>query len=113
MPIHYDRFVKRPGEELEYTQDQIVELQKCKADLIYFLKYVNIISPDDGEVSFKPYPFQRKLLKNFHDHRYNIALVSRQAGKCVCGDTMVTIRNKKTGEIEEISMENFFKKNAK
>jgi hypothetical protein len=37
-------------------------------------------------------------------------LSSRQAGKCFCGDTKVTIRNKKTGKIEEISVIDFYER---
>ena len=33
-----------------------------------------------------------------------VNMASRQAGKCVCGDTLVKIRNKQTGEVQTISI---------
>jgi hypothetical protein len=82
MAIRYDeKFVKRPRAEVEYTPENIVELQKCMNDVNYFLKYVKIVNPDKGEIFFKPYEFQFELLKKFQKYRYNIALCSRQSGK--------------------------------
>jgi hypothetical protein len=34
-------------------------------------------------------------------------MVSRQMGKCVTGETKIKIRNKNTGEVQEITMKEF------
>lgn len=82
MAIRYDsKFVKRPNEEIEYTQEQITELYECSKDIDYFLKYVKIVNPDKGEIFFDPYEYQRDLLKKFASNRYNVILASRQSGK--------------------------------
>lgn len=82
MAIRYDdKFVLRPNEEIEYTPDQILELQKCSRSIEYFLKYIKIIETDKGESIFKPYKYQSTLIKKFKKHRYNIILASRQSGK--------------------------------
>ena len=82
MAIRYDsKFVLRPNEEIEYTPDQIIELQKCSKSITYFLKYIKIIETDKGESLFKPYSYQSTLIKKFKKHRYNIVLASRQSGK--------------------------------
>jgi hypothetical protein len=82
MAIRYDeQYVKRPREELEYTPDQILELQKCMQSVNYFLKYVKIVNPDKGEIYFEPYEYQMELLEKFQKHRFNVGLCSRQSGK--------------------------------
>lgn len=82
MAIRYDdKFVKRPRAEMEYTPENIIELQRCMQDIKYFLKYVKIVNPDKGEILFDPYDYQFELLEKFADNRYNIALCSRQSGK--------------------------------
>ena len=81
MPIKYDEYVKRPNEEVEYTPEQIEELYKCSQDVNHFIKYIKIVNPDKGEIFFEPYDYQLDLLKKFQDHRFNVALCSRQSGK--------------------------------
>ena len=114
MSIRYDdKRVKRPNIELEYTNEDILELEKCSNDINQFLKYVKIINPDRGEEYFQPYNYQKKLLKALSEERFVISLQSRQSGKCVSSETITNIRNKRTGQIEEISIENFFNKMKK
>lgn len=81
MTIRYNEYVKRPKEELEYTPEQIKELQKCKNDIFNFLKYVKVIHLDKGEIEFKPYDYQRKLLEMFQKERKVVCLAARQSGK--------------------------------
>jgi hypothetical protein len=82
VPVKYDsQYVKRPKEEIEYSPEEISELYECSKDVNYFIKYVKIINPDRGEITFEPYDYQLELLRKFQDHRFNIALCSRQSGK--------------------------------
>jgi len=81
MPIKYDRFVKKPREEVEYTEEQIEELLACSLDIFEFIKYVKIVNPDEGEIPFKPYRYQKKLLKDLKNNRHFCGLWSRQSGK--------------------------------
>ena len=54
----------------------------CKNDPVYFAKqHVKIVSLDEGLVGFKPYDFQERLIRNFHEHRFNICKMPRQTGK--------------------------------
>jgi len=75
------KFVKRPNSEHEYTPDQIKELQSCSKSCPYFIRYIKIVNPDEGEVTFEPYEYQWELLEKFQKHRFNVALCSRQSGK--------------------------------
>ncbi len=74
--------LKKANVAQEFTQEQILEFMACKHDPVYFAKqHVKIVSLDEGLVPFKPYDFQEKLIKNFHDHRFNICKMPRQTGK--------------------------------
>jgi hypothetical protein len=74
--------LKKSNVAIEWTQDQVKEYLKCKEDPLYFaVNYVKIISLDEGLVPFKMYDFQEKLVKNFHENRFNICKMPRQSGK--------------------------------
>ncbi len=74
--------LKSSNVKVEFTSDQIQEFLKCKDDPIYFAKkYIRIVSLDEGLVPFEMYDFQEDLVKNFHNHRFNIAKLPRQTGK--------------------------------
>lgn len=85
--------------------EHIKELAKCAKDPIYFAeKYVKIVNVDTGLQTIKLYPYQKKILKAFKEHRYNILLSCRQSGKCVSGDTYITIRNEKYNDGKEFKI---------
>jgi len=74
--------LKKANTAVEFDQEQIIEYVRCKNNPVYFAKqHVKIVSLDEGLTSFKPYDFQEKLIKNFHDHRFNICKMPRQTGK--------------------------------
>ena len=74
--------LKKANTPIEFSQEQIIEFVKCKNDPVYFAKnYVQIVTLDHGLQLFKPYHFQEKLIKNFHNHRFNICKMPRQTGK--------------------------------
>lgn len=74
--------LKKANTKLEFSQEQISELIKCRKDPVYFAKnYVKIVSLDEGVVPFRMYKFQEKLIKRFHKHRFNICKMPRQTGK--------------------------------
>ena len=74
--------LKKANTEIEFTQEQILEFVACKEDPVYFAKkYIKIVSLDEGLVPFNLYPFQEKLISNFHENRFNICKMPRQTGK--------------------------------
>jgi hypothetical protein len=74
--------LKKANTQIEFTQENIVEFLKCKEDPVYFAKnYIKIVSLDEGLVPFNLYPFQEKLVQNFHSNRFNICKMPRQTGK--------------------------------
>ncbi len=87
MPVIDDIYLGNPNLKkanvpLEFTQEQLLEYMACRHDPVYFAKqHVKIVSLDEGLTSFKPYDFQEKLIKNFHEKRFNICKMPRQTGK--------------------------------
>jgi hypothetical protein len=74
--------LKKANTPIEFTQEQILEFLKCKEDPVYFARnYIKIVSLDHGLVPFKMYPFQERLIQNFHENRFNICKMPRQTGK--------------------------------
>jgi len=74
--------LKKANTPIEFTEENVIEFMKCKDDPVYFAKkYIKIVSLDEGLVPFNLYPFQEKLVRNFHENRFNICKMPRQTGK--------------------------------
>ena len=74
--------LKKANTPISFTKKQVAEYLKCKDDPVYFTeKFIKIINLDEGLVPFDMYPFQRKLIHNFHTSRFNICKMPRQSGK--------------------------------
>ena len=67
--------LKKVNTPVEYTQEQIVEYQKCAGDPIYFMEnYIKIVSLDEGLVPFNMYDFQKRIVETIHDNRFTICI---------------------------------------
>jgi hypothetical protein len=105
--------IRGAGEQIEYTKEMLAEYVKCKEDILYFAeKYFVITTIDHGKIKIPLWDFQKKVLKAFIDPPDNkkniIMMMPRQQGKCFLSDTIVKIRNRKSGEIREIEIGKFF-----
>tara|TARA_R100001440_G_scaffold27017_2_gene44468 strand:- start:1848 stop:3425 length:1578 start_codon:yes stop_codon:yes gene_type:complete len=67
---------------MKLTKNEIVkELVKCGKDPQYFIdNYCKISHPMHGQIPFKTYDYQKEMLKNFNDYRFNVILKARQLG---------------------------------
>lgn len=75
-------FLKQIGEQIEFTDEQMIEYARCAVSVEYFLEnYANIISLDDGIVKFKPFPYQKRILKALKNNRKVLVKLFRQSGK--------------------------------
>ena len=82
--------LKRANTPIQFTEEQIIEFLTCKEDPVYFAKkYIKIVNVDDGLVKFNMWPFQERLVTNFHKNRFNIAKMPRQVGKALALDTPI------------------------
>jgi len=74
--------LKKIGVAISYTEEQILEIQKCSEDPVYFIdNYAYIVTLDHGIQQFKLYDCQKKKIKTIHENRRVIIMESRQAGK--------------------------------
>ena len=74
--------LKKVNTPVEFTEEQIVEYQKCAKDPLYFMeKYIQIVSLDEGLIPFKLYDFQKKIVRTIHENRFTICKLPRQSGK--------------------------------
>ena len=74
--------LKKANTPIQFSQENILEFVRCKEDPVYFCKkYIQIVSLDRGLVPFRMYDFQEKLVRNFHESRFNICKMPRQTGK--------------------------------
>lgn len=78
----YDEYVKRPGTELQYTDEQIKEVIRCSNDLVHFASnYIYVVDPIKGLIKWEPRPYQLRILKAYSESRFNIVMAARQVGK--------------------------------
>jgi hypothetical protein len=74
--------LKRSGVQVEYTNDQLIEITRCIKDPVYFIKnYVKIVNVDLGLIPFDMWNFQEEMVRGFHNNRFSIAKMPRQVGK--------------------------------
>lgn len=85
---HFDKFELEidPEETIEQIENYSVEKQqhefyKCAISFTYFChKYVKITHPTEGLLPFVIYKYQRKVIKDYEDNRFNIISKFRQGG---------------------------------
>lgn len=95
--------------QFEWTPEMVSELKKCKENILHFAEnYFYIVTNDDGKQKIKLHSFQKKALRMIRDNRFSLLLFSRQVGKCLTMNTLCKVRNKKTGEIQELTIEKIF-----
>ena len=74
--------IKRANARLNYTPQQLRELQRCASDPIFFMRqFVKVQHPTKGAVDFDLHNFQVEMVAAFNTHRFNVSLASRQIGK--------------------------------
>ena len=74
--------LKKAGVKIEYTQEQVDEYIKCAKDPVYFAEnYIKIVNVDEGLMKFKMWPFQKDMIKVYHENRFSITKCPRQVGK--------------------------------
>ena len=107
--------IKKPG-KIEYISkeeyyNRVQEIVKCKKDIVYFAEnYYRVVHPAKGLHIIKLYDVQKDFLRFLTENNKVVCCSGRQQGKCVFKNTIINIKNKKTGKIEQISIEDFYKK---
>ena len=79
---------KKANQRETYTEEQINDLMQCMnpdAGYLYFAeKFAYIQHPVKGKLLFDPFTYQERLLKSYHNYRFNINMLPRQTGKTTC-----------------------------
>jgi len=106
-------YIRKANQSIPLNQDQMMEMarvMKRPTGIRRFVNYVDIVTAD-GPRKFNTVikPFQYDMIDLFQNSERSILLASRQMSKCVTGDTLITVRNDKTGEVREITIEAFHK----
>jgi len=74
--------LKRSGEEIEFSPENLKEYMKCMEDPIYFAKnYIKIVHVDKGFIPFKMYDYQEEITNKIFNSRRVAVLTARQSGK--------------------------------
>ena len=81
-PYNGNPLLKQVGQTIEFTLDNIREIERCKTDPIYFIEnYCKIVTLDHGLVPFKLYEVQKNLVLTIVGNRRIVAMQPRQTGK--------------------------------
>ena len=94
--------------KFEYTPEMLKEIAVCTGDIAHFAEnYFYITTLDEGKKKIKLYPPQKRIVKALGKYNRVVTLASRQTGKCCSYETLIKVRNKKTLEIEELTIGEF------
>jgi hypothetical protein len=115
MPVNYDKKrVIRPKSQHNWTDEMVLEYAKCAKSVKYFaLNHCKVVTLNEGITTLSLRDYQMDLLNIIDNNQKSIFNIPRQSGKCLIFDTKIKIRNKKTGEIQEISIGEFYEKMKK
>jgi hypothetical protein len=111
IEIHFEGNpnLKKPRTRLAYTKEHAEEFTRCASDVFYFAEnYYKILDLKKGMITPKLRDYQFDMINSYLNNRFSIILATRQAGKCVCEDTIIKVRNKETLVIEELSISEFY-----
>lgn len=77
-----NRNLKKVGEVIEWTEEQVAEYIRCSEDPVYFItNYMKIINVDRGLVPFELYDFQEEMISSMATNRFTVITTARQVGK--------------------------------
>lgn len=75
-------YLKKTGEQIEWTPELIREYLKCAEDPVYFAKkYIKIVHVDRGLISLDMYDYQKEIVEKITNNRRLAVLTARQSGK--------------------------------
>lgn len=89
-PFYEGKIEMKAGDVVfEYTREEMEELARCAADVVYFgNKYCHSMT-DEGIRPITLRPYQEEMLDSFQDNRFVVMLASRQIGKTVTSSIFI------------------------
>ena len=77
--------IKSPHKKYEYTEKELEEFARCVDPINgpeYFLSnFFQIQHPTKGQMQYRPFEYQQRLISTYHNYRYSISMLPRQTGK--------------------------------
>ncbi|MDD8057150.1 MAG: terminase family protein [Thomasclavelia ramosa] len=73
--------IKKPGLNFGYTPEELEHLKKCKNDPIYFAENFCYVMTEKGYKKIILREYQKRILRDLHENRFNVFCASRQIGK--------------------------------
>lgn len=98
------RTLKKAHTEVPKNDIHKNEIDKCKKDFKYFRKYYCFITTKTGLARPEPRHYQEELEDELLTLEDLVVLFPRQSGKCLEYNTNINIKNKKTGEVMEMTI---------
>jgi hypothetical protein len=84
--------LRRSGVAFRMTPDEQQEYVRCALDVHYFVEKYCKVKREDGSIgSIKLRDYQKEILDNFVNNRFNILMASRQVGKCFSFNTIISL----------------------
>ena len=114
------------GIAFEYTDEELLELEKCANDCLYFVRNYAKFLNDKGRTTVKLRDYQERLLNLLSEEVYDevsdtiipknheiIVMQSRQTGKCVTGDTEIEIGESYYPDYNKLTFKDYIKRKWK
>jgi len=76
-----DISMRKGNLEFDLTDWEYDEMCKCATDIVYFAEKYCYSMTDDGYKNIHLYPYQKRILRDLKENRFNIWLAARQVGK--------------------------------
>ena len=84
--------LRRAGVSFRMSPEEQEEYIKCALDVHYFTEKYCKVKTEDGSINhIKLREYQKEILDNFVNSRFNILMASRQVGKCFYFNTLCSI----------------------
>lgn len=72
---------RKPYLDFQCTEEEVIELKRCKEDIVYFANnYVKVVNPT-GLINLKLRRFQEEALRTIQENRFTKINFERQTGK--------------------------------
>lgn len=93
--------LRRAGVAFKMSPEEQSEYIKCALDIDHFVEKYCKVKREDGSVgNITLRTYQKEILENFVNSRFNILMASRQVGKCFSFNTIISVE--KNGVIRDI-----------
>ncbi len=84
--------LRRAGVAFKMSPEEQQEYIRCALDVHYFVEKYCKVKREDGSVgSIFLRDYQKEILDNFVNNRFNILMASRQVGKCFSFNTTISL----------------------